>query len=98
MIRRRYYRRINEGSLNRYEKREIIDGEYLLNNCQEFGATDDIRNLYADLRAMLKNSGKVKTPLIFNKTSGVYITYLIMLLVKLCYSDDFCNPLSAKQQ
>lgn len=62
MIRRRYYRRINEGSLNRYEKREIIDGEYLLNNCQEFGATDDIRNLYADLRAMLKNSGKVKSP------------------------------------
>ena len=62
MIRRRYCRRINEGSLNRYEKREIVDGEYLLSNCQEFGATDDIRNLYADLRAMLKNSGKVKSP------------------------------------
>lgn len=58
----RYRRRLNEGSLNRYEKRNIIDGEYLVNNCQDFGASDSVRNLYVDLRAMLKNSGRVKTP------------------------------------
>ena len=58
----RYRRRLNEGSLNRYEKRNIIDGEYLVNNCQDFGASDSVRNLYADLRAMLKNSDRVKTP------------------------------------
>ncbi len=61
MIRMRSRRYINEGSLNRHEKRTITDEEYLVNNCQEFGASDSIRNLYADLRAMLKNSGKVRS-------------------------------------
>lgn len=62
MIRRRYLRSLNEGSLNRHESVQVKDPDYILNNCQGFGSRDSIMNLFADLRAMLKNSRKAKSP------------------------------------
>ena len=74
---------IDEG-LYDYEKVEIKDTEYLINNAQGFGAENDIRDYVEDLRAMVKNSKRVKTA-----DDALYLLQTIR---------NTCDTISAKAQ
>ena len=58
MLKRKLRKHIREA----HERRDIVDGEYLVNRCQGFGASDEVHNLYDDLRLMLKNTRKIEDP------------------------------------
>ena len=55
----RYRRRLNEST---YENRQIIDGDYMVSACNEFGADYTIRDMFSDLRTMLKHTKEIDSP------------------------------------
>ena len=75
--------KIDEG-LYDYEKVLIRDAEYLINNAQGFGAENDIRDYVEDLRAMVRNSKRVKTA-----DDALYLLQTIR---------NTCDTVSAKAQ